>query len=96
MRWRHALCALRFARLTTPRKTAGAADNAATFMFNCCTTVGAGTHFGYHVGETALTVFIECLGHSVGATEHHLALLPDGRRTPDAHDLFQDGFRFDS
>ena len=82
-------------RLTTPRKTAGAADNAATFMFNCCTTVGAGTHFGYHVGETGLTVFIECLGHSVGATEHHLALLPDGRRTPDAHDLFQDGFRFD-
>lgn len=83
-------------RLPTPRKAAGAADNATTLMFNCCTTIGAGTHFGYHVGETNLTVFIEGFGHGVGATEHHLAILPDWRRTPDAHDLLQDGFRLDS
>ncbi len=75
---RSALCALRLAKLAAAGKTARAADDAATLMFHRCTTVRAGTHFGHHVGETALAVFIDYPGNGVRATEYHLTVLPDG------------------
>ncbi|HYA15332.1 MAG TPA: hypothetical protein VEF33_13440, partial [Syntrophales bacterium] len=82
--------------LTTPRKAAGAADQAAAFGFDGAAAVGAGTHggqggFGWvHLGHAG-----QDLGDGVGAGEHLGAVLPVGAGAADAGNLFDDGVDLD-
>lgn len=78
--------------LTTPRKAAVAADQAAAFVFDGAAAVGAGAHGGHSgCGRVHLGHAGQHLGDGVGAGQHLFAVLPVGAGAADAGDLLDDG-----